>query len=527
MTLKIISKAHIRVSKLEMGHVYDSVSAKIFFCFAYRGSSKMANTQQVYDESNQTYLMFEVPDIANDERGSIVSATTALSDGTPSYSSGRPQSYQEFMSPAGPGSPSPLYQNYASQGAQGNGMPKDQYNKGAVAAVQPFEMEPQLIKKSRWYQSKRKVASLILLAVILLVGILLAVFLSKPKNGVSSSSAGSVTNSTILPLVGTNVITLAGNGSVGTALGSAKTIAAFNYTRGVAAGADGMVYISDFWANRIVRLTPDGNLVLFAGSGANSTVDGTGAEASFANPWGIAFDPENNLLVAESAGHVIRRITPSGVVTTIAGTAGTRGYTNGQGIAAVFNTPRGLTVAPDGTIFVSDSNNQRIRKIAIDGTVTAYAGTGSSSVVDGPNTVGTINEPRDLALAPSGDLYYCEYNGHKIRKISPAGLITTVVGSGISGAFDGQGLEATLYNPQGVAIDANGFVYFSDSGNNKIRIIAPSGAVSTFAGNGGRGSLDGVGQAATFYTPGDLTIDSKGDLIIADTFNNKVRKIIK
>lgn len=261
----------------------------------------------------------------------------------------------------------------------------------------------------------------------------------------------------------------------------------------------------------------------FAGSTTKGASDGTGAAASFWYPGGLTTDGAGNVYVADSYNSLIRKITPAGVVTTIAGT-GSNGSADGVGNMASFNLPNGIVVDASGNLYVADTKNCKIRKITPDGTVSTLAGSGAVGKADGTGAAASFNYPFDLAIDTAGNLYVTDQGNELIRKVTSAGVVTTIAGSGTTGSSDGTGSAAGFSRPTGIAVDASGNCYVADQDNKKIRMITPSGVVTTLAG-GTTGSADGTGSAAAFNSPNGMTIDASGTLYVTDIPNQLIRKI--
>ena len=266
-----------------------------------------------------------------------------------------------------------------------------------------------------------------------------------------------------------------------------------------------------------------------AGSPGNyGSANGTGSAAQFGNPYSVAVDTNGNVYVADSYNSTIRKITPAGVVTTLAGLAGNSGSANGTGSAARFSHPYGVAVDTNGNVYVGDSGNNMIRKITPGGVVTTVAGlAGSSGSADGTASAARFNEPEGVVVDASDNIYVGDYYNHTIRKVTPAGVVTTLAGlAGTSGSADGAGNAARFYNPDGVAVDINGNVYVADSSNYTIRKVTPAGVVTTFAGLAGSyGSADGTGSAARFAYPYGVAVDTNGNVYVADSSNFTIRKV--
>lgn len=262
----------------------------------------------------------------------------------------------------------------------------------------------------------------------------------------------------------------------------------------------------------------------FAGNGSTGSQNGIGTQASFNVPQGMAIDTQGNLYVVDVYNHLIRKITSAGAVSTFAG-SGQPGSQNGQGTSASFNYPIDIAIDQSGNLFVSDSGNHIIRKITPAGVVSTFAGSGIRKFEDGTGTSASFNIPVGLVFDSSNNLYVVDSYNNRIRKITPSAVVTTYAGSGVNGSTDGNSTDTSFNLPQGITIDSKDNLYIADVYNNKIRKITPSGAVSTFAGTGEAGKKDGNSNESTFDSPTDIYLDSFGNLIVADLNNNNIRKI--
>jgi sugar lactone lactonase YvrE len=320
------------------------------------------------------------------------------------------------------------------------------------------------------------------------------------------------------------VTTFAGTGVAGGVNGNA-TVSSFDRPAGLAFDSIGNIYIGEYGGHRIRKITPAGVVTTFAGSGTPGATDGTGVAASFNQPEGIVVDSSGNLYVADTNNNKIRKITASGVVTTLAG-SGTIGAADGTGASATFNRPFDLALDAAGNVYVGDCNNNKIRKITPAGVVTTLAGSGSPGATDATGSAASFNGTRGLVVDSSGNVYVADILSHKIRKITPSGVVSSYAGSGTRGSVDGVGTAATFNEPSALALDSAGNLYVGETGGHKIRKITPAGVVTTLAGSGATGSSNGTGSAASFNGPYALDVDPSGTLYVADTENHLIRKIV-
>jgi len=323
------------------------------------------------------------------------------------------------------------------------------------------------------------------------------------------------------------VTTLAGSGNLGGTDGSG-TAADFDSPEGLAIDSSGNLYVADTGNQTIRMITPAGVVTTLAGkSGNRGSSDGSGSAAQFNRPTDLKVDSSGNLYVVDSGNGTIRKVTSAGVVTTLAGTAGTAGSADGTGAAAQFNAPVGDAVDSSGNIFVADAGNDTIRKVTSAGAVTTIAGTASSGYNDGTGTAARFNKPDAIAVDSSGNMYLADTGNDTIRKITPAGVVTTLAGApGLIGSADGTGNFARFSVPGGLVVDGSGNVYVADSGNGTIRKVTSVGVVTTFAGTAEKfGAADGTGAAAEFNNPQGIAVDGSGNLYVSDTGNNTIRKI--
>jgi sugar lactone lactonase YvrE len=324
--------------------------------------------------------------------------------------------------------------------------------------------------------------------------------------------------------------TLAGHSGQGAADG-VTTAAGFKSPLGVAGDSAGNVYVADSGNHTIRRVTAAGVVTTVAGlAGVSGSTNGTNSGALFNRPNGVAVDNAGNLYVADTGNHLIRKITPGGGVTTLAGTAGQSGSGNGTGTGAQFYYPEGVAVDAAGNVYVADTWNHAIRKITSAGSVTTFAGLpGTSGTNNAVGTSARFYQPTGVAVDISGNVYVADSGNHTIRKITSGGSVTTLAGAPlIFGSLDGTGTGALFYQPQSVAVDGSGYVYVADFWNQTVRQISPAGAVVTIAGAAGNsGSVDGLNNGARFWGPAAVAVAGTNSVpvYVADSGNGIIRKL--
>ncbi len=306
------------------------------------------------------------------------------------------------------------------------------------------------------------------------------------------------------------VTTFAGNASAGL-VNATGTAAKFSQPRGIAVDASGNFYIADMNNHVIRKITSAGVITTFAGTGASGSTDATGTAASFNQPQDITIDPSGNLYVADYGNSKIRKITSAGVVTTLAT------VTNPAGI---------LYSSTTGSLFASSYSTHTIVQITFAGATSVFAGTsGTIGSTNATGTAASFFNPVGISDDGTGNIYVADQGNNLVRKITAAGVVTTLAGSGAVGSADGTGTAATFSYPSGLSIN-NGIIYVGDTQNNKIRMITAAGVVTTIAGSGTAGLTDGNGTAASFNGPYGIQFDASGNFLIADTYNNEIRKVV-
>ena len=287
---------------------------------------------------------------------------------------------------------------------------------------------------------------------------------------------------------------------------------------GIALDLEGTLYVTD--EHKIKKIKPNGEVSILAGIETLGFEDGIGANAQFHNPKGIVADSLGNIYVVDTNNHKIRKIKPNGEVSTLAGSS--LGFEDGIGANAQFNYPYGITIDIEGNLYIADWGNHRVRKITPSGEVTTFAGS-TAGFVDAIGTNAKFDHLRGIAIDSKGILYVIDTDNFKIRKITPDGDVSTFVGS--SGGFlDGIGEIAQFSSLVDITIDTQDVLYVTDFLNQKIRKITPSGEVTTIAGTS-LGFEDGPGTSAQFNYPNGIVVDRDGTVYIADTSNRKIRKI--
>ncbi|HEX7641335.1 MAG TPA: DUF4214 domain-containing protein [Burkholderiaceae bacterium] len=328
-------------------------------------------------------------------------------------------------------------------------------------------------------------------------------------------------------LLGSGPVTelLAGNtGGAGGADGG-PSVARFNGPQGVVADSKGNLFVADSANYAIRKIATDGTVSTFAGAvGVAGSSDGQGTAARFGDPVAIAIDNVDNLYVADQDNHTVRKITPTGLVSTLAGKPGVAGQTDGLG--GTFWAPAGVAVDRAGVVFVTDSF--MVRKVDSDGTITTIAGAETHGELDGQGTAARFYYLGGIAVDANDNLYVVDSMALTIRKITADGYVSTFAGTyGQSGSTDGQGSAARFARPVGIAIDSNGNLYVTEYDNDLVRMITPGGMVTRISGllPIAQGSADGGLAQASYKYPQGIGIDRAGNLYVADTGNNLIRKL--
>jgi len=331
------------------------------------------------------------------------------------------------------------------------------------------------------------------------------------------------------------ITTVAGNGQAGYfGDGAAATSAELSGPIGVAVDASGSLFIADSSNNRIRKVGTEGIITSVAGNGGYgfSGDSGLATSAELSGPAGVAVDASGALFIADFGNSRVRKVATDGVITTVAG-SGASGYSGDGGMAtnAALSSPWGVALDIAGNALLGDEGNNRVRKVGTNGVITTVAGNGTSGYSgDGGAAISAqLNHSRGVAVDNAGDLFIADYANNRIRRVGTNGIINTVAGSGLYG-YSGDGSAATqaeLSTLWGVAVDAFGNVFVADTGNNRVRKVGTDGVITTIAGNGGAG-YSGDGGAATdceLSEPLGVALDAAGNLFVADYRNNRIRKV--
>jgi sugar lactone lactonase YvrE len=354
-------------------------------------------------------------------------------------------------------------------------------------------------------------------------------------SGITADSAGNlfvVDGNSIRKISVSGIITtVAGGGNDGLGDDGLATWAQLNGPSGVAVDSFGNIFIADKYNNRIRKVSSSGIITTVAGNGTEgfSGDNGPATSAQLDYPYGVAVDSKGNLFIADYYSCRIRKVSPSGIITTVAG-PGSPSVGLGDGgsaTSALLICPTGVAV-DSGSLFIVETNNNRIRKVSPSGIITTVAGGGNSGLGDGGSaTSAQLYNPSGVAIDSTGNLFIADTENHRVRKVSSSGVITTVAGGGEYGPYSGPATSARLYNPSGVAIDSAGNLFIADTGNYSIRKVSTSGIITTIAGNGSGGYSgdDGSATSAQLNSPAGVAVDSVGNIFIADKYNNRIRKV--
>jgi sugar lactone lactonase YvrE len=330
------------------------------------------------------------------------------------------------------------------------------------------------------------------------------------------------------------ITSLGGNGSSGYNGEGTATASQLYAPQGVAVTGNGYIYVADGMNNRIRLITPSGIISTIAGGDdpGNTGDNGPATDAMLNGPAGVATDNQGNLYIADKYNNRVRKIAPNGNISAFAGTS-EKGYSGNGGPAtnAQLDGPVGLTVDSVGNVFIADAGNHCIRKVTQAGKISTIAGSGVAGYFgDGGNaTNAQLNTPSGVAVDTAGNVYIADAWNYRIRKVTPSGTISTVVGTGVAG-YGGDGNDDTLgllNLPTGVAVDRTGNLFIADQGNNRIRIVSPAGIINTLAGDGTAGYSGDGGNAwlGELNAPYGIVTDGRNNVYVAEQQSNRIRRI--
>ena len=334
-----------------------------------------------------------------------------------------------------------------------------------------------------------------------------------------------------------NIVTVAGDGyvhSVGD--GGPATMAQLYQPSAPTLDSAGNLFIADSGTERVRQVIRDGTVTTLAGTGAaaRGAADGSPAGSVALNtPMGVAMDSSGNVLVADTYNHRVVMVTPARAIRTVAGTGTSGASPDGTGpLVAQLRGPRAVCADRTGNLYIVDTSNHRVLRLAPGGTLQTAAGNGSrgSAGDDGAARFAQLDTPSACATDSAGNLFIADTANHAIRKVNPAGMISTVAGTGVAGRSweEEVATEAGLYAPRGVVVDDMGDIFIADTGNHRIRQVTPDGRIHTIAGSGAAGFSgdDGAAAGALLNGPQGLFLDGAGDLYFADTGNNRIRRLV-
>jgi hypothetical protein len=323
---------------------------------------------------------------------------------------------------------------------------------------------------------------------------------------------------------------IAGTGSFGAPIPGPATSSPLNDPQGMVVDSGGNLYIADANNNEIEKVTPTGTLSIFAGTGSSGApIPGPATSSPLNVPRGLAVDAAGNIIIADSDNGMVEKVTPTGTLSIIAGTASPGPPIPGPATSSPLDGPTGVAIDSAGNLYIADEGNNQIFKVTPSGTLSIIAGTGGSGPpTPGPATSSPLYSPADVAVDSVGNLYIADQGNNLIEEVTPSGTLSIIAGTpGSSGApSPGPATSSPLNNPLGVAVDSASNLYIADQGNNVIEEVTPSGTLSIIAGTGSLGApAPGPATSSPLSYPGAVAVVSPGNFYIADSSNSQVEQV--
>ena len=332
-------------------------------------------------------------------------------------------------------------------------------------------------------------------------------------NCVGTACVASSVAATVAPGIGSGVAgSVDGTGSAGQV----------NAPQAMCVLPDGTIVVADTAGHRIRKITGT-SIATLAGTGVAGSLDGALGTATFNGPRGVACAADGSIYVADTGGNRLRKITASAVASVAGG--GVAGFTDGVGAAAKFSGPTQITIDPAGSLIVADTGNNAIRRVTTGGAVSTLIGAAGSGMADGPAYLARVQSPTGLAFDPDGNLYIADTGNHRIRALAPGGVVSTTFGSGVAGYSEANGAAGQVSGPTGLAWSNAGFLVVADTGNHRIRAVWSNGTNAPIVGSGVSGFAEGAGATAQFASPSAVAVLASSGIVVADTKNNRVRFI--
>jgi sugar lactone lactonase YvrE len=345
----------------------------------------------------------------------------------------------------------------------------------------------------------------------------------------AATTAAGIVPGTAYAAGGPSLSIFAGTGAAGTPTPGPATSSAMNTPNGIAFDSSGNIYLVDSDNNLIERVTPAGTLTIFAGTGAaGAPTPGPATSSKLDGPGAIVFDSAGNAYVADSGNNEVERIAPSGTLSIFAGTGATGAPTPGPATSSRLNSLNQIAIDSSGNIYIADSGNSIVEKVTPSGTLSTFAGTGAAGTpTPGPATLSRLNYPGGVAVDSLGNVYIADFGNDVVEKVTPSGTLSIFAGNGTVGApTSGWATSSKLGGPAFLAVNSSNDVYIADFGENMVEKVTSAGALSIFAGTGvPAGPTPGPATLSRLNQPVGVAVDPAGDVFIGDAGNNVVEKV--